>query len=123
MNNSIPPDKKQPPHQENKYLIMAIIQSQDERRVIKSLKKLGVNPVELATTGGFLGIQNITIMIGVPDDLYEATIEVLQKYCHQRVEYISTPLEGTPLPIPLSTPVMVGGATIFKFYVDQYEEF
>jgi hypothetical protein len=38
------------------------------------------------------------------------------------VEYVSTPLEGSPFHLPLSTPVTIGGATVFTLQVEHYEE-
>lgn len=49
--------------------------------------------------------------------------QALQTACRQRVEYLAIPLEGSPLPMPSPVPVTVGGATVFTFPVDRYEEF
>jgi uncharacterized protein YaaQ len=46
----------------------------------------------------------------------------LRKSCRQRVEYLSMPLEGSPLPMPTSIPVTVGGATVFALPVERFEE-
>jgi len=31
-------------------------------------------------------------------------------------------LEGSPMPLPTPTPITVGGATLFAFDVERYEE-
>lgn len=103
-------------------LMVVVFQIQDEKKTIHELSHLGVYPIQFSTTGGFLGIQNATILIGFPHQLEEKVLEVVQKNCRQRTEYVSTPLEGTPLPIPLSTPITVGGATMFTLHVEHFEE-
>ena len=35
----------------------------------------------------------------------------------------AVPIDGGPLPLPISTPVTVGGATVFTFQVERYEVF
>ena len=50
-------------------------------------------------------------------------MELLNRTCRQRVEYIAVPLESAPLPMPAPTPVTVGGATIFGLEIEHYEEF
>lgn len=103
-------------------LYIVIIQVQDERRTCKALSDLGLNPIQLSTVGGFLGRQNVTLLVGFCDEMESAVYKILEENCRQRTEFVSTPLEGTPLPIPLSTPVTVGGATIFRLAIERYEE-
>jgi len=38
------------------------------------------------------------------------------------VEYLTMPLEGSPLPMAAPISVMVGGATVFVLPVESYEE-
>ena len=52
----------------------------------------------------------------------EAVVTILRQNCRTRVEYVTIPLEGSPLPLPAPTPITVGGATIFVFDVERYEE-
>ena len=111
--NSVPIDR----------IMVVVFQIQDEKKTIHALNQLGVSPIQFSTTGGFLGVQNATIFIGFSQQIEGKVMDVLQKHCRQRTEYVSTPLEGTPLPIPLSTPITVGGATIFSLEVEHFEEF
>jgi len=104
-------------------ILAVVLQSQDEKNATKAIQELGLKPVMLATIGGFLGVQNITLIIPFHDELENAIIKTLKQKCRQRIEYVSTPLEGTPLPIPLSTPITVGGAIIFSFEVEYFEEY
>jgi uncharacterized protein YaaQ len=104
-------------------LIMAVIQEQDRENALSVLSKLGFAVTRLSSTGVFLGRRNLTLLIGLTAGQEEAAVEALSKSCKQRVEYVSTPLEAAA-PLALSTPmqVTVGGATIFVFEVEKYEE-
>ncbi|GAB4468934.1 MAG: cyclic-di-AMP receptor [Anaerolineales bacterium] len=104
------------------YLAIAIVQSQDERLVSNALQKAGYEIVSVATHGALLGRRNSTLLIYVSQARLHPFLEIIQKYCHERTEYIATPLEGTPLPIPISTPITIGGATVFFIPIDYYEE-
>jgi len=78
--------------------------------------------IHLPSTGAFLGRRNVTMLVGLPENMQETILDVIHETCHQRVEYVSTPLEGAPMPIPLSTPITVGGATVFVMDIERYEE-
>lgn len=103
-------------------LMAAIIQVQDLSLVTRALGKVGLTVTRLSSTGAFLERRNATLLIGLMEGQEELALEAIQKNAHQRVQYISTPLEGAPMPIPLSTPVTVGGAIVFTFDVERYLE-
>jgi uncharacterized protein YaaQ len=103
-------------------LMTVVVQEQDAENAVNALTKLGISLTRLPSTGGFLDRRNATLLIGLNDSLEEATVLALSKSCRKRVEYIATPLEGSPLPFPSPTPINVGGATIFVLEVEQYEE-
>lgn len=103
-------------------LMLAIVQVQDEQKATRALNAAGLQVTRLSSTGAFLGRRNVTLLIGLNQEQEDAAVQAIQTNCHERVEYISTPLEGAPLPIPLSTPIVVGGAIVFAFNVERYEE-
>ncbi len=103
-------------------LMFAIIQTQDMDKAMRALNKLGFSVTQISTTGGFLGQNNTTLLIGYPESKEVLAIEALQKNCRRRVEYAATPLEGAPFHMPLATPIPVGGATVFTFDIEHYEE-
>jgi len=106
-----------------KYLMTAVIQIQDVDNAVQALSASGITAKALATTGGFLRRRNVTLLIGLAEGQRELAVLALSKGCRRRVEYLVTPLEGSPFSLPLSTPVSVGGATIFTLAVERYEEF
>jgi len=103
-------------------LMFAIIQTQDMDKAMRALNKLGFSVTQISTTGGFLGQNNTTLLIGYPETKEALAIEALEKNCRRRVEYAATPLEGAPFHMPLATPIPVGGATVFTFDIEHYEE-
>jgi uncharacterized protein YaaQ len=105
-----------------RYLMGVVVQVQDLRKTTRALEKLGLPVIHLPSTGAFLGRRNVTLLVGLPENIQETVMDVIRATCHQRVEYVSTPLEGAPMPIPLSTPITVGGATVFIMDIERYEE-
>jgi uncharacterized protein YaaQ len=108
--------------QSNMVILLAVLQAQDSELVTGSLRKLGIAEYELSSTGAFLGRKNITLLIPVQANQVELVLSELKRNCRQRIEYVSMPIEGQPLPIPSPIPITVGGATIFILEIDQYME-
>lgn len=104
-------------------MILAVIQEQDLDAATHALQPLGAPVVCMASTGGFLGRRNATVLIGLPDGREAQALDVLRTTCRQRVEYMTMPVEGAPMPMPAPIPVTVGGATVFALPVERVEEF
>lgn len=105
-----------------RLLMLAVVQDQDLDAATRALQPLEAPVVYLASTGGFLGRRNSTLLIGLPEGREEDALKALRESCRQRVEYLSMPLEGSPLPMPTPVPVTVGGATVFALPVERFEE-
>lgn len=102
-------------------LMTAVIQVQDAEAAMGALAKAGFIIDHMASSGGFLGSRNETLLIGLAAGQEGRVIEILAETCRRRVEYVATPLEGAPFHLPLTTPVTVGGATVFTIEVERYE--
>jgi len=105
-----------------KLLMLAVVQEQDRDQATQALEGLGVPVVFLFSAGGFLGRRNATLLIGLNDGDEERALRILQETCRQHIEYLTLPLEGSPLPLPTPVPVTVGGATVFALPVEHFEE-
>jgi CPA1 family monovalent cation:H+ antiporter len=105
------------------HLVAAVIQEADLESALASLSKLGFSVARLSSTGGFLSRKNVTLLIGVQKGREEVAVKALQNSCKRRVEFVSTPLRGAGFPMPAPTQVTVGGATVFMFEVESYDEF
>lgn len=90
-------------------LLMAVIQEQDLDTATKALQTLGASLTYLSSAGGFLGRRNATLLVGLPADKLQESLKVLHEACRQRIEYMTLPLEGSPMPMPAPVPVTVGG--------------
>ena len=103
-------------------LMFAVVQEQDMDIATQALEQRGLPVVFLASAGGFLGRHNATLLIGVRAGKEEEALKSLEESCRQRIEYMTLPLEGSPLPMPSPIPVTVGGATVFALPVEHFEE-
>ena len=108
--------------QSNMVILLAVLQAQDAELATRGLKKYGISGFVLSSTGAFLGRKNVTLLIPVQTTNVELVLSELKRNCRQRIEYVSMPIEGQPLPIPSPIPITVGGATIFILEIDQYLE-
>ncbi len=104
-------------------LMTVMVQVQDIDIATSALNDIGLSVTHLSSSGGFLGGRNVTLLIGLVAGQEEEVVEALKKTCRRRVEYVTTSLEGAPFQMPLSTPVPVGGATVFTLAVERYEVF
>lgn len=104
------------------HLLFAVVQEQDIDTATRALEALGLPVSFLSSAGGFLGRRNATLLIGLREGSEEGAIKSLEESCRQRIEYLTLPLEGSPLPMPAPVPVTVGGATVFALPVERYEE-
>ncbi len=102
-------------------LMIVVVQVQDVEGVFEALCDSGISCTHLSSSGGFLQGRNVTLLIGLAHEKEDLVIQLLQKTCRRRVEYVTTSLEGAPFYLPLSTPVTVGGATVFTMDVERYE--
>lgn len=104
-------------------LMFAVLQEQDVEIASRALRKAHIFSTRLPSTGGYLGRRSTTLLIGFSEGLEETILKALRKTCRTRIEYVTIPLEGTPLPVPAPTPITVGGASIFSLEVERFEVF
>ena len=105
-----------------KLLMLAVVQEQDRDEATHALEDLNLPVVFLFSAGGFLGRRNATLLVGLSNEHVEEAVNVLEQTCRQHIEYLTMPLEGSPLPMPTPVPVTVGGATVFALPVEHFEE-
>lgn len=103
-------------------LLVAVVQDQDLDAATRALKDIGAGVTYLSSAGGFLGRRNATLLIGIPSEKERQALDALHEACRQRIEYMTLPLEGSPMPMPAPVPVTVGGATVFALPVERFEQ-
>ena len=104
-------------------LMTAVIREEDLENVINALTQIGFAVDHLPSVGGFLNSRNVTLLVGLPQGREEAAVKALKRAARYKVEFSAAALQQTRLPLPEPIPVQAGGATIFTFEVDSYEEF
>ncbi len=104
-------------------LLTAVIREQDLENVLNALTQVGFAVDHLPSVGGFLNHRNVTLLVGLSEGREEAAVKALKRAARGKVEFTDTALPAANVPMPTPEPVEVGGATIFTFEVDSYEEF
>jgi len=102
-------------------LVIAVINHDDAHVVVHNLTKEGFLVTKLSTTGGFLMMGNMTILVGVENDKVSSVIRVISKYSKSRKQVMPSMSEmGVGMLPVLPVEVTVGGATIFVLDVEQF---
>ena len=65
-------------------LVFAIVNDQDGSKVLEALNKEGFSVTKLATTGGFLKVGNMTLIIGTEEDKVQRVIDIVKEKSHKR---------------------------------------
>ena len=105
-------------------LILAIISHDDAHSVIQRLTQGGYAVTKLATTGGFLQVGNVTVLMGVSEDRVQGALDIIGKYSNSRKQMMPTATEmGLGFYSAMPVEVTVGGATVFVLNVDQFQKF
>jgi uncharacterized protein YaaQ len=105
-------------------LVVTIIHDRDRHKVSEALLQAGHKFTKISSTGGFLRDGNVTLLIGVEDEMLEDVMNVIRDSCKSREQMVSMPPPdvmpaGTFIPSPVK--VEVGGAVIFVVDVERFE--
>lgn len=60
-------------------LILAVLQKEDFKTTQKELNEKKIFVTRLSSSGGFLQRENVTIMIGVEEERWQETMDILKK--------------------------------------------
>jgi uncharacterized protein YaaQ len=105
-------------------LVVTIIHERDRHKVTDALLHAGHKFTKISSTGGFLRDGNVTLLIGVEDEMLEEVMGIIRDSCKSREQYVSMPPAdilpaGSFIPSPVK--VEVGGAVMFVVDVEQFE--
>ncbi len=107
-------------------LIIAIVQKEDAFILSDALTEGGFYVTKLATKGGFLSMDNITLLIGTQADMVDTVLDIIKKVCNNREQIVSSPMPGIGSEAEMHTyplKINVGGSTVFVVDVDRFEKF
>lgn len=102
-------------------LVIGIINNDDANDLLTEITKASFQATKLSTSGGFLKMGNVTVLVGVEDDKVDEVVEIFKTCCSRRTQMIPTPPpylgEGFVSAAPVE--VTIGGATLFVIDVDK----
>lgn len=107
------------------YLVILIIDKNDNSRLIDSLSSSDIRLTKIASTGGFLNAGNTTLFIGVEEEKIPKVLHIVKTKCSRResCEYVYYPSSYDPY-IPIGNnnciEIEIGGAIAFVIKVEQY---
>jgi len=107
-------------------LVMSIINSDDEARLVEALTDAGYRATTISTTGGFLRQGNATVFVGIEDQEVPQVLQLIRENCHTRTQYVNPlppVMEPGEMYIPAPIEVQVGGAIVFVLDIARFERF
>lgn len=93
-------------------LLVAVVHHLDADRVISALEERGHRLTRIPSIGGFLGIENSTLLLGVEDELLPSVLSTIEEHCSSREIELPLVLAGR-LKDELPGLIRHGGATVF----------
>ncbi len=106
-------------------LVFAIVSNDDSSVVMKELNKEGFSVTKMASTGGFLRVGNVTLLVGTEEENVQKVIDIMSKNSAKRKQvvfsaepYIGATTGYTSFPAEIE----IGGATIFVVDVERFEK-
>lgn len=105
-------------------LVVAIIQDRDTDAAVDALTKSGITVTRIATSGGFIRQGNTTLLSGVDETQVTQVIDTLREACHRRKMFMpmASGITDTAYGLHNQIEVEIGGATIFVFDVDRFDQ-
>lgn len=106
-------------------LVFAIVSNDDANVVMKELNKEGFSVTKMASTGGFLRVGNVTLLVGTEEEKIQQVIDVISKFSAKRkqVVFSAEPYIGAAAGyMSFPAEIEVGGATIFVIDVERFEK-
>ena len=92
-------------------LLFVVLHKLDAENVVIALEEAGHRLTQIPSIGGFLSIENVTLMMAVDDDKVEDVAAVIERYCSSREIELPLYVQGR-LKDELPSLVRHGGATI-----------
>jgi uncharacterized protein YaaQ len=105
-------------------LIIATIQDQDADRVVTSLTEQSFRVTRIGSTGGFLQQGNTTLLVGVDESQVTTVLGTLNKDSQRRTRFMPMATGAAPNGMAMYNyvEVEIGGATVFVFDVEHFEQ-
>jgi uncharacterized protein YaaQ len=93
-------------------LLIAVVHHLDADKVVAALEEGGHPLTRLTSFGGFLGIENTTLLIGLEDEALSSVLGIIKQHCASREIELPLVVAGR-LQDHLPGLIRHGGATVF----------
>lgn len=103
-------------------LVIAVIQIYDTDRLLTTATDVGFGATRIVSTGGFLRMQNATVLLGVDDERVEEAIGIIRECCQGRVEVraeVAAPEFAEWIDCGIQE-IPLGGGVVFVVAVDRF---
>jgi len=103
-------------------LVIAVVQIYDTDRLLTAVTDVGFGATRIVSTGGFLRMQNATILLGVDDERVEEAIGIVRDCCQGRVEVraeVAAPEFAEWIDCGIQE-LSLGGGVVFVVAVDRF---
>jgi uncharacterized protein YaaQ len=67
-------------------MLIAILQDEDTDRVTTALVEMGFRVTRIASTGGFIRQGKSTVMVGLPNEMVDQAIQIINNNCAPTIE-------------------------------------
>lgn len=103
-------------------LVIGIVNSDDVNELLSEITKASFQATKLSTSGGFLKMGNVTVLVGVEDERVDEVIEIFKDCCSRRKQMVSTtpPFLGEGFITAAPVEITIGGATLFVVDVEKF---
>lgn len=102
-------------------LLLAIVHQLDAENVVSALESAGHRLTRIPSVGGFLGIENVTLLAAVEDSDVDAVVGLIESYCSSREIELPLVVRGR-LKDELPPLVRHGGATILIAHLESVRQ-
>lgn len=102
-------------------LILAIVNQDDGDAVAAALAAGGYACTRLASQGGYLDLENLTLLIGTADEEIGRVKQIIRSHVRRREKPFGGQQEYSGFAAPEEESVIVSGATIFVLDAEQFE--
>ena len=99
-------------------LVLAVVHNLDADNVVSALEERGHRLTRVPSIGGFLGIENTTLVLGVEDSELDSVLATIGEHCASREMELPLVIPGR-LREQLPRLIRHGGATILIADLDR----
>lgn len=102
-------------------LVVGIINNDDANDLLSEISKANFQATKLSTSGGFLKMGNVTVLVGVEEEKVQQVVDIFKDCCSRRTQMVPTtpPVLGEGFISAAPVEVTIGGATLFIIDVDK----